>query len=132
MPTGNETVLIVDDEPEIVEMIATMLGSLGYHPIFASNGQEALAKFLASPDRYDMVIVDQVMPGMSGSQLSIELMMAKPDIPIILCTGFSESLSRDELQALGISEILKKPIVMKELATTVRDILDGKVAEPEE
>ncbi len=125
LPTGTETVLIVDDEPEIVAMIATMLGSLGYHPIFASGGEEALEKFRASPERFDAVVVDQVMPGMSGSQLSIEMMMIKEGIPIVLVTGHTDFLSQDELQALGISMILKKPIVMKELAEAMRTVLDS-------
>lgn len=124
LPTGTETVLIVDDEPEIVEMIATMLGSLGYHPIFANSGSEALEKFSTSPERFDAVVVDQVMPGMSGSQLAIEIMMIKEGIPVVLVTGHSESLSQDELTAIGISMILKKPIVMKELAETMRAVLD--------
>lgn len=126
LPTGKETVLIVDDEPEIVEMIATMLGSLGYHPVFATSGKEAVEKFQSSPSRFDLVIVDQVMPGISGSQLAIELMMTRSDIPIILCTGYSDALSHDELTALGIAEIIKKPIVMKDLAETVRRVIDGK------
>lgn len=126
LPTGTETVLIVDDEQEIVEMIATMLGSLGYHPVFARDGSEALEKFNSSPQRFDAVVADQIMPGMSGSQLSLELMMVKPGLPIILCTGHSESLSQEELHALGISRILKKPIVMKDLAAAMREVLDGK------
>ena len=86
---------------------------------------EALAKFKASPERYDLAIIDQVMPGMSGSQLSIELTMCKPGMPVILCTGFSDSLSHEELTELGIGDILKKPILMKDLAVMVRRILDG-------
>ena len=130
LPTGTETVLIVDDEPEIVEMIATMLASLGYHPVMATSGNEAVEKFGASPNRFHAVVVDQVMPGMSGSQLALELMMIKSGIPIILCTGHSELLSEDELMALGISKILKKPIVMKDLAESMRTVIDGSRGQP--
>lgn len=128
LPTGKETILIIDDEPEIVEMIATMLGTLGYHPVFSKSSSDALEKFRVSPSRYDLIIVDQVMPGMSGSQLALEIMMINPSTPVILCTGFTEVLSEEELLAMGIRQILKKPIVMKELATAVRNTLDGKPA----
>lgn len=126
MPTGTERVLIVDDEPEIVEMVAHMLASLGYHPELAIRSNDALAKFKSAPDRYNLVILDQIMPGMSGSQLALELLSVRKDLPIILCTGFSESIPSDQLKEIGIKKILMKPIVIRDLAEAVRNALDTK------
>lgn len=126
LPTGKEHIMIVDDEADIVEMIAHMLASLGYHPVLTTTGTEALGLFQACPSRYDAIIADQVMPGKSGSQLAKEIRSIRSDVPVILVTGFSETLSPEELKANGISELLKKPVIMRDLAEMVRRVLDSR------
>jgi PAS domain S-box-containing protein len=124
LPTGSERILIVDDDSEIAVMVAHMLASLGYHPEMATKGHEAIAKFCADPHRYDLVITDQIMPGMSGTQLAMQLLEARRTLPIILCTGFADAASTEEVRALGIRALVMKPIVMSDLAEIVRKALD--------
>ena len=92
LPVGNESVLFVDDEPDIVKMEAQMLSALGYKSTVTSRSLEALGFFEESPNRFDIVITDQVMPGMTGSELAKELLRIRPDLPVILCTGFSSRI----------------------------------------
>jgi CheY-like chemotaxis protein len=123
LPTGHETILFVDDEKDIVKMQAHMLSSLGYRPVLANSGEEALRLFRMNPDRYGAVITDQVMPGMVGTELAKALLAIRPDVPIILCTGFSESVTPEQVRELGIKEFMLKPIVMRQLAEALRRVL---------
>lgn len=86
---------------------------------------EALEVFQAQPNKFDLVITDQTMPNMTGEELSKELMRIRPDIPIILCTGYSELITEDKAKSMGIREFVMKPLVARELAETVRKVLDG-------
>jgi len=86
---------------------------------------EALEVFQAQPNKFDLVITDQTMPNMTGEELSKELMRIRPDIPIILCTGYSELITEDKAKSMGIREFVMKPLVARELAETVRNVLDG-------
>ncbi|MBW1737532.1 MAG: response regulator, partial [Deltaproteobacteria bacterium] len=85
---------------------------------------EALELFKAKPDRFDLVITDMTMPNMTGDRLARELMKIRPDIPIILCTGFSERISEEKAKGMGIKAFAMKPLVMRDLANTVRKALD--------
>jgi PAS domain S-box-containing protein len=121
---GTEHILFVDDEKAIIEMEQNMLQRLGYKVTSRSSSIEALEVFRAAPHKFDLVITDMAMPNMSGDKLSIELNKILPGIPILLCTGFSETISEEKAASLGISGFLLKPIVMKDLFHKIREVLD--------
>ena len=125
IPTGTEKLLLVDDEEALVGMLEELLSSLGYSIVAARSSQEALEIFRENPEEFDMVITDQGMPKMKGTQLAKELRAIRKTVPIILCTGFSESLSKGMAKKLGIRKILMKPVTMREIAASIREILDG-------
>lgn len=125
LPTGNEHILFVDDEEDLVDMVQQMLERLGYSVVAMTNSLKALEGFKAQPDQFDLVITDQAMPHMAGVDLAKELMRIRPEIPIILCTGFSEVISAEEAKALGIREFLMKPFATRVLAETTRRVLDS-------
>jgi CheY-like chemotaxis protein len=124
-PTGTERILLVDDEAAIVRMEGQMLERLGYRVAFRTSSPEALEAFRAQPDAYDLVISDMSMPQMPGDQLAREVLAIRPDMPIIICTGFSERINAARAADVGVRTILKKPIIKAELARVVRDVLDG-------
>jgi len=119
----NERILFVDDEVGIIKMAEHMLLSLGFRPVVTSQSTKALEMFNRDPSRFDMVITDQVMPEMTGAELAKQLLAIKSDLPIILCTGFSETFSASEAKACGIREFIMKPIGRQELAEAVRRAL---------
>ena len=126
--SGTERILLVDDEKAIIEMEQKMLEHLGYKVTSLSNSLDALEAFRAAPDKFDLVITDLQMPNMSGDKLSVELNKILPDIPILLCTGFSETMSEEKAASLGINGFLLKPIVMKDLSQKIREVLDNNKA----
>lgn len=126
MPTGNEHILFVDDEEALTDMVQQMLERLGYGVVVKTSSLEALEVFKVQPDQFDLVITDQTMPHMAGVDLAKELMRIRPEIPIILCTGFSEVISAEEAKTLGIREFLMKPFATRVLAETIRRVLDSK------
>ena len=128
LPTGTERILFVDDEELLVEMARGMLESLGYHVTVAANGTEAWNLFLEDPSRFDLVITDQTMPDMTGVTLAQKMLKVRKEMPIILCTGYSEMVSAEKAKEAGISAFVMKPVVKKELAETVRRVLDGRTA----
>ncbi|NVM22504.1 MAG: PAS domain S-box protein [Desulfobacterales bacterium] len=123
--TGNERILFVDDEELIVDLGQRMLESLGYEVVAKTNSMEAMEIFHAKPERFDLVITDQTMPDMTGTRMAEELMRIRPDIPIILCTGYSEIITPEEVKEIGIREFVMKPLVMRNIAETIRRVLDG-------
>ena len=106
-------------------MGSAVLDRLGYRVTALTDSTEALKTFALDPTRFDLVITDQTMSGMTGVQLSKEILRIRPDIPIILCTGHSETVSSDTAKEAGIKEYLMKPLVKQELATAVRSVLDA-------
>ncbi len=124
VPGGKERILLVDDEIQIVEMMSCVLGHLGYTVSARTSSLEALEIFRSSPQSFDLVITDMTMPNMTGLELSEELMRIRPDIPILLCTGFSERVTEKKIKESGIRELLMKPAPIKEIADAVRRILD--------
>ena len=114
----------VDDETEIVSMEKEMLASLGYVVAGFSSSAEALEQFQLAPDSFDLVITDMAMPGMTGDKLARKLRKIRPGIPLLICTGFSRIMDRDKAASLGFNGFLYKPVVMKDLAFTIRRILD--------
>lgn len=122
---GNgERILLVDDEALIVSMGKEMLKRFGYHVTSFTNSVEALKMFQAQPNSFDVIITDKIMPDMTGYKLASEIIKIRKDIPIISCSGFSDKMSNQELNDLGIKATLMKPVTMKQLAETVRDVLD--------
>ena len=126
IPTGSERILFVDDESVLVNIGKQIFESLGYEVATRTSSIEALELFKNQPDRFDLVITDMTMPNMTGEDLAQELMRIKPDIPIILCTGFSAKIDAQKAGAQGIRALVLKPIVKREIATTVRKVLDGR------
>jgi PAS domain S-box-containing protein len=124
VPTGEERILLVDDEEPVLRSQRVMLESLGYTVVAVATGDEALKLFRARPGGFDLVITDQTMPDMTGSELSRKLMQVQRDIPIILCTGFSEAVDEEEARAGGIREFVMKPFTTGEMAETIRRVLD--------
>jgi len=124
IPGGTERVLLVDDEKDIVHIEKQALERLGYKVEVCTNGIEALAAFRAVPDKFDLIISDLAMPRMPGDKLAAELLKIRPDIPILLCTGFSDTLSEPTAKSIGIKGILLKPIIIRDLAKKIREVLD--------
>jgi PAS domain S-box-containing protein len=124
--TGSERILFVDDEEDLVFMVQQMLERFGYRVVTKANSLEALEVFKAQPDQFALVITDQTMPHMTGADLARELLCIRPDIPIILCTGFSEVITADEAKALGVREFVMKPFTPREITETIRRTLDSK------
>jgi len=126
MPTGNEKILFVDDEKSLVDLGYQILKRLGYDITTRTSSIEALELFIAQPAKFDLVITDMTMPNMTGDELAGRLMTIRSDIPVILCTGYSERISKEKAHAIGIREFVLKPIIMSDLAVTVRKVLDER------
>jgi DNA-binding NtrC family response regulator len=127
VPTGNERVLLVDDDGALLETEERILHRLGYAVVPMQSSVKALEAFKKQPHKFDLVITDQTMPRMAGLDLARELITVRPDMRIILCTGFSESVSEERARSAGISAFLMKPVVLGKLAHTVRDVLDSAI-----
>jgi len=121
---GNESILFVDDEDLQVDLGKQMLERLGYKVVARTSSIEALELFRIKPNDFDLVITDMTMPSMTGDALAQQLMLIRPDIPIILCTGYSELISEEKASKIGIRAFVMKPIVMKDIAETIRKVLD--------
>ncbi len=124
VPGGTESILIVDDDAVVAEIGRETLERLGYCVTTRTSSIEALELFRAKPGEFDLVITDQTMPHMTGTDLAAEILRIRPDIPIILCTGFSHVITPEKARARGIQEFVMKPIVGAELGRTVRRVLD--------
>jgi CheY-like chemotaxis protein len=121
---GKETILFVDDEETIVRLGKELLTPLGYRVEVYTSSVEALNVFRKDPHRFDLVITDQTMPALTGEDLSRELLRIRPDLPIILCTGFSHVMSAEKAKALGIQAYLMKPLAIRDLVPIIRHVLD--------
>lgn len=123
-PRGSERILFVDDEELLVEVGVEMLKDLGYDAVGYTHAVEALEILDQRPERFDLVITDMTMPGMTGDQLAAAILDLRPDMPIIISTGFSKRLSSVKASSLSIRAYLMKPVTVQELSHTVRDVLD--------
>jgi PAS domain S-box-containing protein len=126
VPTGTERILFIDDEPVIMEMGRQILESLGYNVIARNSSIEALELFKEKKDSFDLVITDMTMPHITGEKLAENLMLIRPDIPVILCTGFSSMIDEQKALGMGIRAFVSKPVLKRELAKTIRKVLDEK------
>ncbi len=124
VPTGCERILYVDDEPVIVQMAEQMLRRLGYEVVSRTDSLEALELFRGQPNDFDLIITDLTMPNLTGVVFAQEVRKISPQIPLILCTGFSELVSEGSIESLGIGEVVRKPILKKDLAEAIRRALD--------
>ncbi len=121
---GGERILLVDDEPQIAAILEQMLSSLGCDITVKTSSTAALELFRSKPDRFDLVITDMTMPDLAGDALSLEIMAIRPDIPIILCTGFSPLIDEEKALGMGIRAFVTKPILRREIAEVIRRVLD--------
>jgi len=123
-PSGIERILLVDDEEILVELGTLMLEQLGYKVTGRTNSLDALMTFQNQPDLFDAVITDQTMPGLTGSDLALKILQIRPSIPIILSTGYSNLISEEKAELLGIKGFAMKPLAKKEIASLLRKLLD--------
>ncbi|MBU2480663.1 MAG: response regulator, partial [Proteobacteria bacterium] len=123
---GQENILFVDDEPVIGRLQKQLLERLGYHVVVKTSSKDALEFFTADPQSFQLVITDMTMPEMTGDKLSRAIKDIRPDIPIILCTGFSEKVNAQTAPDLPIDAFLMKPVETKKMAQTIRNLLDTK------
>jgi PAS domain S-box-containing protein len=124
-PKGTERLLIVDDEPSLTNIAQIFFREQGYHVATTTNGVQALERFKSDPHGFDLVVTDMTMPEMTGDLLATELLKLRPGLPIILCTGYSDKMSKERTRSLGIRKYVEKPLKMSELGKTVRELLDG-------
>ena len=125
IPSGNEKILFVDDEVSLAGLGKKLLENLGYHVSMMTDSPEAFKLFNADPESFDLVITDMTMPGLTGTKLTRKIRDIRPDIPIILCTGFSENINEEKAINMGINAFIMKPLAIHELAVKVRDALDS-------
>ena len=126
LPKGSERILLVDDEQIMLDALKQMLERQGYTVDARQSSIEALTVFRATPDKFDLVITDYTMPEMTGADLAKAVMEIRPDMPVMLCTGFSDQIDERKSKAIGIRAFVMKPVIVKEMAETVRKVLDSK------
>ena len=131
LPLGTERILIVDDEPLLVLINQRLLETYGYTVTGVTDSREALAKVQADPTQFDLIVSDQTMPGLTGSELASAVLAIAPLMPIIICTGHSATVSAKDAYAMGIRKYLYKPVEGDALAGTVRMVLDEQERNPE-
>ncbi|MEJ2655714.1 MAG: response regulator, partial [Desulfobacterales bacterium] len=124
LPTGNERILMVDDEASIVEIGRQRLERLGYHVTAMTDSLKALELFRSAPDQFDLVITDMTMPHITGDHLVKEILKIRPDMPTILCTGFSERIDEEKAKKIGVRQYIEKPFDKYNLSILVRQTLD--------
>ncbi|MEW6519232.1 MAG: transporter substrate-binding domain-containing protein [Thermodesulfobacteriota bacterium] len=124
VPMGHERILVVDDEEEIIRISRQILEGLGYTVTAFTGSIEAWRTFSSNPRDYDLVITDMTMPDMTGTDLALKILRLRPDMPIVLCTGFSELISEEKAKSLGIRAYITKPVLRNDFALVVRRTLD--------
>ncbi|MCE5274283.1 MAG: response regulator [Deltaproteobacteria bacterium] len=128
IPGGNESVLLVDDEVALVEMGRRMLSSLGYHATAVTDSTEAYEIFRSNPESFDLLLTDMTMPNMSGMALAREVLIIRPDLPVVVCTGYAESMTTEQAKRIGVRAFVMKPLSKRDVATTLRRALDMRQA----
>ena len=126
---GNEHLLLVDDEVSLVEITSRKLKKLGYSVTARTSSVEAFEAFKANPDKFDMVITDLAMPNMTGLDMTIEMLKIKPELPVILTTGYVEVTIIEYAAKIGIKKIISKPIDFHEVTSAIRQVLREKTNE---
>jgi CheY-like chemotaxis protein len=126
LPTGNEKILFIDDEQSIVNMAKQMLERLGYKVDTKTSSIDALELFRSKSDQFDLIVTDMTMPSMTGDNLVKAILKIRSDMPTIICTGFSEKINGEKAKEIGATGYLEKPLDKRDLAVTIRQILDAK------
>jgi CheY-like chemotaxis protein len=121
-----ERVLVVDDEQPLLAVTAEVLSRLGYEPVAFSESRAALAEFEAQPGRFDAAITDEVMPGLSGTELAGVIHRQRPDLPILLVSGYIGPMMSERAMAAGVDEVLKKPVQSREIAAALARVLAAR------
>jgi signal transduction histidine kinase/ActR/RegA family two-component response regulator len=129
LPKGRESILFVDDEPFLVDLGNQLLSRLGYRVVACNSGKEAFKLIEANPHRFDLVITDYTMPGMTGAHLAQKLLRIRDDLPIIMCSGYCDSKTHRASSQNGIAAFVIKPLTIEDLAYTVRRVLDRPAAQ---
>ncbi|MBU4394149.1 MAG: response regulator, partial [Proteobacteria bacterium] len=120
------TVLVVDDEPTIGEMLRRMLCNMGYEVLLCSSSTEALEVFTQQRAHIALVLTDMNMPVMNGGELARRIKQLSPVMPVVLCTGFSEIMDEEKARRMGIDGYMTKPVIQRQLAQTLHDVLEKK------
>ena len=128
LPRGSERILLIDDEQVLVDMGRQMLEFLGYTVETRTSSVDALSLFCTNPGFFDAVVTDLTMPNMTGDKLAGELLRIRPDIPIVVCTGYSDMMMEERVHAAGASALVMKPVLLSKMAVAIRDALDRKPA----
>ncbi|MCP4744745.1 MAG: response regulator [Desulfobacteraceae bacterium] len=126
--TGKEHILLVDDDKGLSELGAKLLATLGYRVKFHTEPVQALSEFRKFKTRFDLVITDMIMPEINGESLSREILKIRPDIPVIIYTGFSDSINQERLDEIGVKKILRKPITINRLSKAIRQVLGSQAS----
>ncbi|NLA74981.1 MAG: response regulator, partial [Deltaproteobacteria bacterium] len=125
---GSERILIIDDEKSIVTLLTYLFERLGYTVTSGTDPVEACVLFESDPNRFDLVITDMTMPRMTGFDLTKKIKAIRPDIPVILCTGYSDLIDEQKAFEAGIEKYIMKPLALYNVAETVRMVLDKRSA----
>lgn len=126
IPRGSETVLFVDDEAKLAIAGKGILAQLGYNVEISTSGAEAYEKFSQNPDRFDLIVTDLTMPHMTGDELARKIREIRPHLPIIMITGLTAQTTPEQLQSARIDRLITKPLTTREIATAIRQVLEGK------
>lgn len=126
-PSGSECILIVEDNEVIADMLSQYLSSLGYTTVSRGNGKEAFETYQNSKDTFDLIITDQTMPGMNGDTMIKRIMAIDPQQPIILCTGYSDSINEEQALEMGVKHFLMKPVSIVSLGKLINEVLNEAV-----
>jgi CheY-like chemotaxis protein len=121
---GDEHILFVDDEPEITFMGKKMLENLGYKVSISSDSTSALEEFENNPGKYSLLVTDQNMPNVTGTDLAFRMREIQPDLKVIIITGYSDNLSEELLSQNGVSEVILKPMILDDFSKVIRRVLD--------
>jgi len=123
---GSERILFVDDEVSVAAPVGEMLSQFGYDVETSTNPNHALTAFRADPHRFDLLITDMTMPDLPGDDLAREVIRIRPDMPVIICTGFNQRLDEFKADVMGVKGLITKPFTIKDVAKTVREVLDRR------
>jgi len=124
LPTGTERILLIDDENIILNLHEMLLKKLGYQVTATTDSPAVLKQIRVHPEQFDLIVTDQTMPNLSGAELAQEVLSLRPNMPIILCTGYSAVFLAAEALVMGIKKYVEKPVQPHELARLVRQVLD--------
>ncbi|WP_083456007.1 PAS domain-containing hybrid sensor histidine kinase/response regulator [Desulfosarcina cetonica] len=128
LPNGSERILMIDDEPVILKVIGDLLSKYGYQVTAENDSLLALEHFKERPDNFDLVLSDVTMPKITGDRLAKEMLAIRPDLPIILCTGYTRLVTEQTIEPIGVRALLHKPVVKSKLLMAIRRLLDEPVA----